>query len=324
MHASTLFPRRAAALLLVLSAACSRGENRPADTTAAARDTAAAAHRAGFDSIGAVVGLETPECARWDSARGRWLVANINGAPSAKDGNGFISTVRADGTLDSLRFIAGGRGGVTLNGPKGMAIVGDTVWVADIDAVRGFLATTGAPVATVDLRRSGAVFLNDIAVAPDGSLYVTDTGLRIGGSGAAHPGPDRIFRVAPDRKVSVALQGASLNGPNGIAWDRANGRFLVASYTGKDLLAFKPGDSSVTVVASGPGQFDGLAVLRDGRVLVTSWADSSLHVFTDGAFSRARGGLESPGAIGVDSREGIVAVPLLGPGRVIALSIPAR
>ena len=69
---------------------------------------------------------------------GVYFVANINGSPLGKDGNGFISRLTRDGKVDSLKFIAGGRGGAVLNAPKGMAISGDTLWVADIDAARAF------------------------------------------------------------------------------------------------------------------------------------------------------------------------------------------
>ena len=48
-----------------------------------------------------------------------YFVANINGNSLAKDGNGFISRLTRDGKVESLKFIAGGRGGVTLNAPKG-------------------------------------------------------------------------------------------------------------------------------------------------------------------------------------------------------------
>jgi hypothetical protein len=36
---------------------------------------------------------------------------------------------------------------VTLHAPRGMSIVGDTLWVADADAVRGFDRRSGAPLA---------------------------------------------------------------------------------------------------------------------------------------------------------------------------------
>src|SRR5256886_13499427 len=47
-----------------------------------------------------------------------------------------ISRVRPDGAVENLKFIEGGHNGVTLHAPKGLALLGDTLWVADIDVVR--------------------------------------------------------------------------------------------------------------------------------------------------------------------------------------------
>jgi sugar lactone lactonase YvrE len=139
-------------------------------------------------------------------------VANINGDPFGKDNNGFIARVTADGKVDSLKFIAGGRGGVTLNAPKGMAFTGDTLWVADIDAVRGFNRRTGAAAGSVKV--PGAKFLNDITAGPDGTLYITDSGL---GPKFSHPGPDRIYQIKGG-KATVAFESKDLAAPNGIAF----------------------------------------------------------------------------------------------------------
>jgi len=133
----------------VLLAACGGGRDagesgEVADTTAAAADSApAAAIALTVDSLAA------PEAARFDPELGVYFVSNINGSPLGKDGNGFISRLTRDGKVDSLKFIAGGRGGAVLNAPKGMAINGDTLWVADIDAVRAFDKKSCKPIVTV-------------------------------------------------------------------------------------------------------------------------------------------------------------------------------
>src|SRR5436309_13664691 len=128
--------------------------------------------------VATVVGFLTPESVLDDSAQGIYFVSNINGSPLTKDNNGFISRVRPDGAVENLKFIEGGRGGVTLNAPKGMAVRGDTLWVTDIDAVRAFDAKTGAPRDSVSLSSLGAVFLNDLAITPTGAHYITDTGIK--------------------------------------------------------------------------------------------------------------------------------------------------
>src|SRR5690606_21634879 len=90
----------------------------------------------------------------------------------------------------------GGQNGVTLHAPKGMAIKGDTLFVADIDTVRMFHRETGAVLGARGV--PGATFLNDIAVGPDGTVYVSDSGLRGGAQGLESAGTDAVYRFGPD------------------------------------------------------------------------------------------------------------------------------
>ena len=89
--------------------------------------------------LATATGFAIPESVRWDREQQVWWVSNINVGPM-KDGNGFISRLGADGQVNSLRFIESGRNGVTLHAPRGLALVGDTLWVADIDAVPASIA----------------------------------------------------------------------------------------------------------------------------------------------------------------------------------------
>ena len=293
---------------LALSAGCG-GERRPAsaaaDTTASV--TAAAAARA--RRIGTVKDLRTPESALWDPDLGVWFVSNIDGDGGTKDNNGYISRLKSDGTVDSLKFVAGGRHGVALDAPKGMAIVGDTLWVADIDAVRGFNRRTGAAVASIEV--NGAKLLNDVTVGPDG-IYITDTGVRFGADGKmTHPGPDRVFRLA-GRKVTTALTFSGQPGPNGITWDPAASRFVVVPFTDSTtIMTWAPGDSAATAFTTGPGMMDGVEPLGGERYLVTSWADSSLNIVEKGKVTRVAGDLPGPADIGFDRTSRRVAVPQL-------------
>jgi sugar lactone lactonase YvrE len=234
-------------------------------------------------------------------------VSNINGAPNAKDGNGFISVIGPAGMMRDSAFITG------LNAPKGMAIVRDTLWVTDIDVVRAFNARTGVPVATVSV--PGAIFLNDIAAAPDGSLYVTDTAIRFGANGVEHPGTDQIFRIAADHTVSVALRTDSLSRPNGITWDAANQRFVVVSFGGSALLAWKPGETTTTKLGTGPGMFDGVEIAH-GANWVSSWADSSVYRYQNGEGSNLIKGVPSPADIGYDAKRNRILIPVFTANRV--------
>jgi sugar lactone lactonase YvrE len=298
---------------LTVVAACKKAEQQSAQQSA----TPPAPTK-----VAQVDSLQTPESVLWDQAQDIYFVSNINGNPSVKDNNGFISRVRPDSGLEQLRFIAGGVGGVTLNGPKGLALRGDTLWVTDIDAVRAFNATTGAPLFSVDLSRQGAVFLNDPAFGPDGALYITDTGIRFDAQGnMTHPGPDRIFRIGPDRQASVAAQGDTLEQPNGIAWDAAGNRFIVVAFGGPSVFAWHAGDAAPAVIATGPGGFDGVGMVG-GRLLVSSWTDSTVASYEGGSEAKVITGVPSPADFGYDAKRNRVLIPIFTGNRVEVWQLP--
>ena len=297
---------------VVSLAAC--GGGRDAGEGGGTADSAAAADSAPAATVALTVdGLETPEAARFDPELGVYFVANINGSPLGKDGNGFISRLTRDGKVDSLRFIAGGRGGAVLNAPKGMAIKGDTLWVADIDAARAFDKRIGKPITSV--RIPDARFLNDAVVGPDGAIYLTDSG------GEKAPGTHRVFRIE-NRKPTVALTIAGEPGPNGITWDSAGSRFVIVSFGAKSIFQWAQGESAATVITEGPGMMDGVEPLGDGRLLVTTWTDSSLFLLDAGKITRLLGGLPGPADIGLDRERGRLAVPLLTENRLEFVDLP--
>lgn len=289
-------------LLLPLAVACS--SDAPPVPTPEAADVRDSTHR-----LMSVTGFDGPEAVRYDSAGDAWFVANFAGDP-AGDANGYVSRVRIDGTIDSLRFMTG-TAAAPLHGPRGMFIQADTLWVADALGVHGFHRVTGAHVAFHDLSTHEPGFLNDVAVGADGAIYVTDTGTQ------------RTFRIAAGT-VTVALDGDRRVGAvNGITPDGASGRFLLAGWgEGGKVRSWDPATGDVTDVGTAStGRFDGIEMLG-GRVIVASQRDSSLHAITDGAETVI---IRTPGApadIGVDTRRRRVAVPYIALDRVDIWELP--
>jgi sugar lactone lactonase YvrE len=265
-----------------------------------------------------IIGFEGPESVRYDPEQDVFFVTNMTGYGSALDGNGYISRISAANPDSGSVFAQGGKSGVTLDAPKGLAIHGDTLWTADIHALRGFDRHTGAPLATVDLAPLHAVQLNDVAIGPDGTIHVTDTGIIMGKDGVVHPGPDRIFVVGPNRAISVAAEGPQLRRPNGITWDAGRARWIVVSFDPfvGEVATMPPDMSNRTVIRSGTGQLDGVEVLRDGTILFTSWADSSVHALRGGRDLRIIRDVPVAADIGVDTRRNRLAIPLSMLGRV--------
>lgn len=303
------FPRFYAVVAVAAITACSRKSEKPLPD-----DTGNAAVPA--DSAGplaVVTGLSQPEAVRYDPDQDIYFVGNWGtGSPDATDNNGFIARVSADGAVQQLKFIAGGTGGATLHAPRGMTIVGDTLWIVDADAVRGFNRRTGAPLATVAFSVFKLGFLNDIAAGPD-ALYLTDTGT------------NTIYRIVAG-KVTVALHDAALGGPNGITWDATGRRFIVVPYGGESVIkAWIAGSKSLTEIGkSGGSKFDGVEILPGGRVLVASQADSSLHLFRDGVGRPIVHTGGDPADIAVDTRRNRAAVPFVARNLVELWQLPTQ
>lgn len=263
--------------------------------------------------VATIIGFRDPESVRYDPEQDVFFVSNMAGHGSVRDGNGYIIRVSAADLTRSEVFVQAGREGAMLDAPKGMTIQGDTLWVTDIDVVRGFDRRTGAPLATVDFRRHGAVLLNDIAVGPDGTLRVTDTGLVMNEDGIYFVGPARVFAVGPGAAIRVIASGPAIGQPNGITWDRARERWIVASFDPFvwEIRAIADSDSLTEVFSrTEKGELDGIEVLESGAILYSSWADSSLHLLENGRDRRLLRELREPADIGVDTRRRRVAIPM--------------
>lgn len=269
-------------------------------------------------------GLEDPESVRYDPDQDVFFISNMYGIGSGKDGNGYIVKASAADPARAMMFAEGGKHGVTLDAPKGMALHGDTLWVADIDVLRGFDRTSGAPLATIDLEPQGAVLLNDVVLGPDGRIYTTDSGIIMSEKGVLEPGGDKIFAIGPGRRVSVVASGPQLEHPNGITWDPATRRMLVASFGTfhSQVYALTPGDSTHPVLVRGPGRFDGIEPAGDGRFLVACWRDSSVHLVGRGKDVQVVRNIPTPADIGYDAGRRRLAVPSTAGGKVLFWDLP--
>jgi sugar lactone lactonase YvrE len=296
--------------LLAAVACANKKDEAPAVAETPARDPNTPLHVAN-------TGLATPESVLWDSANAVWYVSNINGNAPQKDDDGYIVRLGANGqTVDSLPFINGSDDDITLHAPKGMALRGDTLWVADIDALRGFDITSGNAVATVNLQPLGATFLNDVAIGVDGGIYITDSGIAFGADGSVtHPGKSRIF-VVRNLAATEAVVLPKESAANGLAWNASRNAWMIVGFNSPSIFEWVTDAKEATVVGSGPGGGDGLVILGAGRAVYSSWADSSLTLFSGGQSTTLRKGLNAPADLGYDPVRKLLAVPLFNDNRV--------
>ena len=120
-----------------------------------------------------VEGLSGPESVRYDAELDLYFVSNFNDEP-AGDANGFVSGVSAEGEILALRFMVG-TDQWPLHGGRGMRIDDRGLWVVDAGGVHLFDRITGEQLDFADFSEYEPGFLNDVVLAGDGALYVTDT-----------------------------------------------------------------------------------------------------------------------------------------------------
>jgi sugar lactone lactonase YvrE len=208
-------------------------------------------------------GFRAPESAYHDPASGHVFVSSINGQILEKDGNGYISRLSPDGEMLEEMWVTG------LDAPKGMRSTGGTLWVSDIDRVVSIDIASATITARVPVE--GAVFLNDLATAPDGTVYVSDSS------------QSRIYMVR-DGRSSVFVEGAEfVEQANGLLVD---GSRLVLGTIGPAALAGRGGRGRVRGAPAGGHLFAFDLATRERTQLTTEPVGGIDGIEPDG-----RGGL---------------------------------
>jgi len=243
-----------------------------------------------------VEGFKTPESVLYDSDKDVYYVSNINGSPFDKDGNGFISKVKPDGTVEQLEWVTG------LNAPKGMTLLTNTLYVADIDVVRTIDIDAGKLTGEIAIK--GATFLNDVT-QDAGIVYVSDSGLKPGEGGFAPSGTDAIWQIDKDGKVTAVVKDPSLPRPNGLL--KADALYMV-TFGANELRKVYDGKTEVSATLP-KGGLDGIVMYLDD-LYISSWECQCVYKGkAQGPFEPVIEGVKSPADIGWDSRRKRILIP---------------
>jgi hypothetical protein len=248
----------------------------------------------------------TPESVLYDAAGDRYLVSNINGSPNGVDNNGYISELLPDGTIKTPKLIAGGEKNVKLDAPKGSAIVGKELWVTDISVVRKFDLKTLEPKGDIALPDS--TFANDIAVAPDGKVYVADSSVKPGPKGFDALGGDQVLVIDKTGKAKVLAKSKDLGGPNGLFLGPKG--LLVNTLLSNEVYGIGPKGEKIDVVKLPNGGLDGLLVVGD-QLIATSWGASAIYRGKLGgtSFEPIVQNVKGPADVGWDSKRSRLLLP---------------
>ncbi|EKD41330.1 MAG: hypothetical protein ACD_73C00766G0002 [uncultured bacterium] len=211
-------------------------------------------------------GIKQPESVVYSPAHKAIFVSNINGEPLGKDGNGYISMLNLKGRNLASPWMEG------LNAPKGLAVSGSHLYVADIDR----LVVINIDKSTIEKESpiAGAKFLNDVTAAPNGDIYISDM-------------MDNAVYVLKNETIELFLQDPKLEAPNGLHF--INNKLYLASWgiikegfsTTKmgHILEIDPSTKSIIPFGEDKelGNLDGLFVVPGQFSLASDWMHGFIY-----------------------------------------------
>lgn len=206
-------------------------------------------------------GLASPESVV--AYKGGYFVSDIGAKldATAKDGDGAISYINDKGKLEIFKYFDD-----TLHAPKGLDIIGNVLYVADIDHLKGYDISSRKKVFDLNLEGGKAILLNDLTKVSDSLLVVTDSF------------KDHALLVNVLTGSYTELKG-SMAVPNGVVYNAHTDELYVCSMgpnldgTGKIFSKKLHDDNAVfTPLENTPtGVLDGIVLLDDHRLLVSDW-----------------------------------------------------
>ena len=191
------------------------------------------------------VGLKVPESVFYHKESDILFVSNINGSPSQKNGEGFISKLSTEGEIITLKWIEG------LNAPKGMGVKGNLLYVTDIDRLVEIDIKKGE--IQNEYPAEGARFLNDIAIDEEGTVYITDNAA------------NRIYRFK-DGKIE---KWKDIPAPNGIRY--FNYKIYAGNFSNGEIYEITPESGNFKIIRKIGTGIDGLIILDDGSFITSDW-----------------------------------------------------
>ncbi|NOU25286.1 MAG: gluconolaconase [Methylotenera sp.] len=251
-----------------------------------------------------ITGLKTPESAV-QAKDGKIYVSEIN--EFGKDGDGRITVIEHG----KARVFATG-----LDDPKGLAIIGQTLYVADktkilkIDTngkVQNFVAASAFP--------SIPLFLNDLEADPQGNLYVSDSGDLFGaGKGGA------VYKINAQGEVKLLIndqQDARIKAPNGLLADNTGEALIILDFTSGILYSLNTKTQVLTDLNEGFGGGDGVVHHSNGSMYVSDWKNGKVFtVNTKGEVNLLKGGYQSAADIAITKDEKFLLVPDMKAGEL--------
>lgn len=253
--------------------------------------------------------LAKPESTLYDKTRMRLYVSNINGSASAKDANGYISKISPEGEVINPHWITG------LDAPKGLAMSGKSLYVADIDQLVEVNIEKGQIVNRYPAPE--AQFLNDVTIDKLGRVYVSDTRA------------NRIYRLKNGR-LDLWFEDPSVVSINGLLALPKGLMIAAGDSDAKDpsrqaylsIISYKKQRISSFTGDEGIGSLDGISSATKGRYFISDFRKGDIFYTSKCDFPILILSPE-PGTADLyyDKKSQMLYVPVLNSSRLLAYKV---
>jgi DNA-binding beta-propeller fold protein YncE len=198
--------------------------------------------------------LKVPESVYYDDLKQVIYVSNVTGSSADKDNSGFLSKVSPDGKILSLKWVSG------LNAPKGIGVIGNLLYVSDIDRVAEIDIEAGKITRMIEI--PGSKFLNDIATDVQGNVYVSDS-------------EKSTIHMIRQGKVDLLVESDKLEGINGLFIYEGN---LLAGVKDR-VVSINLRTKEIKDYILDTGGIDGLVTDGKGNFLISDWK-GNIHLIS--------------------------------------------
>lgn len=223
-------------------------------------------------------------------------VSLIDGAGWTADGKGGVGKLNPEGKIIDTIWITG------LNAPKGMGVVGNRIYVADMLEVIVIDIDKGKIEKKIKI--DSAKGLNDITVTDKGVVYVSDSR------------GNKIWRLEND---IAELYLDSVTGVNGL---KAIGDDLYIGW-GKSFVKANS-QKQISKIAEVLQQIDGIEPVGNGDFILTAWVGYIWYVHADGRVEtllETHQQKKNTADIGYDQQKRILYVPTFNGKSVVAYNL---
>jgi len=289
-----LFATSTLALILLSSGCKSNNSSISSDDAAAS-----AVWSASF--VTSLSGFDVPECTLYVASSDLVYVSNIESKPDeywTEDGTSYLSTIGPDLRIQKQRWLNSTVDG-PINAAKGMCVLGDYLYFADITRLMRCDLATGKGLVEV---ASGFQKANDLA--SDGKdVWLSDTEA------------GKIFCISPDGKKREIKSPAGING---LTFDK--GKFYGVSWTLHEVYELDPSGENEPMafgLASHFTNLDAIEVLCDSSFIVSDFKGNKIsHITKDQSKVTTIIELSTPADIGLNRKKHLLYVPQFLDGKV--------